>query len=173
MSGHDDDGGEYLSLAMPFLSVASQGGPHDDDSYTAGWECGALDAELKALARVSRIDGGARTTRPVLTSNVPQLDLIAMRHGFLLSTEPWVDGPEWTFATFTRPSSNVDREEPDAMSDPDDPEPTPDALRSAYTQGYVSGYVDADNGYEPGITSEEWDASCRALGYDIDHNPME
>src|SRR5688572_15583154 len=32
--------------AMPFVSVASNGGPHDDDSFVAGFEMGALHALL-------------------------------------------------------------------------------------------------------------------------------
>lgn len=36
---------EY-GLVMPFVSTASQGGPHDDDSYVAGYEMGQLDAFL-------------------------------------------------------------------------------------------------------------------------------
>lgn len=41
---------EY-DLVMPFVTVTSAGGPHDDDAYVAGFEMGALDACLRRLRR--------------------------------------------------------------------------------------------------------------------------
>ncbi len=80
---------------MPFVTVASKGGPHDDAAYVAGWVCGALDAQLPMLATM-------RGTCSVwVTPDVTaQLDLIAMRHHYLAV----VGGPDasgqWVEVTF-------------------------------------------------------------------------
>ena len=68
-----------LELLMPFVTVSSKGGPHDDDSYVAGWEMAQLDNRL-AYAKFGGFDAGTATLR---RSNLPQVDLIAMKHGFI------------------------------------------------------------------------------------------
>lgn len=83
-----DDRGCH-ELLMPFLSVASRGGPHEDDSYVAGWEMGALDAELR-LGRPPAVD------RVIHTANRDQADLIAMRHGYTARVTP-SNTDEWSF----------------------------------------------------------------------------
>lgn len=73
-------------LVMPFVTVVSRGGPHDDASYTAGWEMGALDAELERARVINQ-------ERLIHTENAAQADLIAMRHGYRAEIEPTqVDG---------------------------------------------------------------------------------
>ena len=64
-------------LVMPFITVASKGGPHDDASYCAGWQCGGIDALLGMLAQVR-----GEFTVTALPEVVPQFDLIAMKHGY-------------------------------------------------------------------------------------------
>lgn len=71
----DDDGDESYELAMPFVSVRSKGGPHDDESYVAGYQMGLLDAQLGG----SEFDQG----RPIAADSREQADLIAMRHGYI------------------------------------------------------------------------------------------
>lgn len=86
---------EY-GLVMPFVTVTSVGGPHDDTAYVAGYEMGALDArlELAALARA------IPTATNIHTVNQPQADLIAMKHGFTLSFTP-IDGhDDWLHVEF-------------------------------------------------------------------------
>lgn len=62
-------------LVMPFVSVASNGGPHDDVSYTAGFEMGALSGLLEyGKPRVH--------DQPIHEENVGQADLLAMRFGY-------------------------------------------------------------------------------------------
>lgn len=68
------DEGEY-ELLMPFVTVTSVGGPHDDDAYVAGFEMGRYDGLLAASMDGDRID-------TIRTDNVAQADLIAMRYGF-------------------------------------------------------------------------------------------
>jgi len=81
------------SLLMPFVTVVSRGGPHDDASYVAGYEMGLLDAKL--AARPERLE----TTIHSVSSL--QADLLAMRHGFAVAVRgSGVDG--WSHATFVR-----------------------------------------------------------------------
>jgi hypothetical protein len=69
-------------LVMPFVVVQSQGGPYDDDAFQAGWLSGWLDARLE------RNDHSA-TWAPVTLR--PQIDLIAMKHGFVTEDPEYVD----------------------------------------------------------------------------------
>ena len=81
-------------LVMPFVTVASKGGPHDDASYVSGWAMGALDARLGAVMRQMSHE---ETVRDV---DLPQADLIAMKHGYRIeSRSSGVDG--WVFCEFT------------------------------------------------------------------------
>ena len=81
-------------LVMPFVTVVSRSGPHDDASYTAGWEMGALDAELDRGRVVTR-------ERVIHTANAAQADLIAMRHGYLAEIEP-TNVPGWSSLRLSR-----------------------------------------------------------------------
>lgn len=76
--------GSY-DLVMPFVTVASNGGIHDDDSYVAGWEMGVLDFRL-GLARNAGLGLPCAT---VHVGNMPQVDLIAMKHELLVVVEEW------------------------------------------------------------------------------------
>lgn len=81
-----DEDADY-GLVMPFVTVASKGGPHDDQAYVAGYEMGKLDVEL-----LTGLDAFERTIR---TDNVPQADLLAMRHGWKIESEA-TEYDEWT-----------------------------------------------------------------------------
>lgn len=89
-----DDEPEH-GLVMPFLPVASKGGPFDDAAYAAGYEMGLLDALL----------GHAYTfghpSRVIRTENRAQADLLAMRHGWRITFHEHDD--EWVGAEFDRP----------------------------------------------------------------------
>lgn len=96
---------EY-ELLMPFVTVASKGGPHDDDSYTAGWEMAQLDNRL-AYAQFGGFDVDPC---PLRRANLPQIDLIAMKHGFVagevivMADDLASDvTDEWMLVSFTRP----------------------------------------------------------------------
>lgn len=64
-------------LAVPFKLVTSQGGPYDDDAFTAGFECGATDAAMKAVVAA----GGTGIIVTVRTAHIGQLELHAMYRG--------------------------------------------------------------------------------------------
>lgn len=93
--GHDD----AFGLVIPFVNVRSVGGIHDDASFSAGYECGQLTAYMEAVGRTNTV----RLERWVRSSNVDQIDLAAMAHGFRIeSREPWADEPdEWTWVVLT------------------------------------------------------------------------
>ncbi len=89
------DDAEY-GLLMPFVACLTQGGTYEDRAFVAGYNCGALDARMQHEPE----DVWAHYVAPDL---IAQLDLIAMRHGWTLTHEPWDEHPdEWTLATFTR-----------------------------------------------------------------------
>lgn len=95
MSYNDD----FFGLVMPFVVVTSKGGPHEDGPFVAGYECGYLDRLLETRD-TTLID------RYVHTSIVPQLDLIAMRHGYTMKSVVWEDSPDWTKVVLTRNEEN-------------------------------------------------------------------
>lgn len=69
-----------FGMQLPFVTVASKGGPYEDTSYCAGYEMGQLDAKLAHL----RVVGGHITLSVTMSrENLPQADLIAMHHGFV------------------------------------------------------------------------------------------
>lgn len=76
-----DTGCVVAELVMPFVTIASKNGPHDDASYVAGWEMGALYAELEHSLT-------PQLNRVIHTSNAAQADLIAMHHGYIAEIEP-------------------------------------------------------------------------------------
>lgn len=100
MTEHVPDEGGEMSLVMPFVVVTSKGCPYDDQSYSAGWEAGAWDQRFRKVAAFLALEPGKWTPPlPVRTANVPQLDLIAMHHGLVLSSAPCDDTPEWSWIT--------------------------------------------------------------------------
>jgi len=74
----DQPESEDMTLVVPFIVCASQGGPYDDDAFVAGFTCGDADRAL-AVAAVSHATHVALT---VHTALLPQLELIAMARGF-------------------------------------------------------------------------------------------
>lgn len=83
------------AMVMPFVTTATHGGPHDDESYVCGWEMGALDTVCNMTSRI----GGVPKFRQIHTSNVEQAELIAMRYGYGLEVGDNYMG--WTQITFT------------------------------------------------------------------------
>lgn len=77
----DDDCEEHYELVMPFTCVRSVGGPWDDDAFCAGVQLGEIMTRVAAGKPVT----GVYVKRAL----VDQLDLVAMRHGYALVSEPW------------------------------------------------------------------------------------
>lgn len=88
MSDEPDDTVRF-SLLMPFVVVASKGGPYDDPSFTAGYRMGQADETL----RMARAIGAEEImVTYVKIECEPQLELLAMRYGFALK-RTFADGP--------------------------------------------------------------------------------
>ena len=93
----DDEETSY-DLVVPFVTCTSKGGPHDDQSYVAGWAMGSLWARLEGTHPSIWED-------TILTESVPQADLIAMHFGY---GAHFVDGPDgWSFMTLTNDPANL------------------------------------------------------------------
>lgn len=94
------------TVVMPFLVVQSKGGPYEDEAFTAGWAMGSLDAKLEALSIDLRAAYKIGVTVP--TECIPQIDLIAMKHGFICAAAATKD-PTWMRAVLTRsPGESLD-----------------------------------------------------------------
>lgn len=88
-----------MEIVMPFIVVASVGGPYDDDAFVAGVRMQQIDAILEA----GPADCGWVYQVAVEPALVPQLDLVAMHRGYATDHQPWEEHPdEWTMVTFTR-----------------------------------------------------------------------
>jgi hypothetical protein len=85
---------EGYELVMPFSVCKSQGGPYDDESFVAGWRLAEIDAAL-------RMNGGCWQGH-VYEPELKQVDLIAMRHGAHVSSEPTDAVTLWFTVTITR-----------------------------------------------------------------------
>lgn len=87
-----DEEHEPATLLMPFTVCASNGGPYEDDAFTAGFRLGQLWAEL------------SRKERPVFKRDVSapcaqQADLMAMSWGYTMT--PLSEEHEgWVYAAF-------------------------------------------------------------------------
>lgn len=98
----DDEEQVSHEMVMPFVSVASKGGPFDDAAFTAGYEMGLLDAVLGHAYTFGLVD---RTLR---AENRAQADLIAMRHGWRARFTV-LESDEWVGAEFLRLDPNLDK----------------------------------------------------------------
>jgi hypothetical protein len=83
-------------LMMPFVLCKTNGGPFDDEAFTVGWDCGALEAELSTCSRL----GATPRARYIKVAVLPQLDLIAMDTKFTLTLGEHSPEGEWVFVTF-------------------------------------------------------------------------
>lgn len=86
----------YYGLAMPFISVASVGGPFDDMAFACGFDCGKLWAELEMCERL----GATPRPRQVKTGILDQLDLMAMHYKFTLMVGEKDESGEWVGVEF-------------------------------------------------------------------------
>lgn len=98
---NDDDEDEHSHvLVMPFVVCESKGGPFDDYSFVAGYVCGQLDAELGACSATPSGVPALPAPRYVQSEVVPQLDLIAMKHDYVLDVGGADMSGEWTWVVF-------------------------------------------------------------------------
>jgi len=98
MSDEEKSADEF-GLVYPFVVCESNGGPYDDQSFVAGWECAQVDAHLKQAAGRNAVGYGPS----VRTANLPQIDLIAMHNGFEMDAhtpEEFGEPTEWSMVKF-------------------------------------------------------------------------
>lgn len=89
-----------FGLVMPFVVCQSQGGPYEDEAFCAGWSLGLIAAKLSEYA-VDRVP----MTTVVRTPSLPQVELLAMQHGYLTAVEHFDGAPdEWSTVTFVVPA---------------------------------------------------------------------
>lgn len=87
---------EY-GLLYPLVVCESNGGPYDDAAFVAGCWFGRIMAECRA----DRFSGSESWFVP--SPLVPQIDLLAMNEGLVMTVEPWDECPdEWTNVTLVR-----------------------------------------------------------------------
>ena len=100
----NDDGNHEYSLVMPFIACQSQGGPYQDEAFVAGFHLGQLDIALTRgiTEELSSVEA---------TALIPQLDLLAMRHGLTLEHRTWDEDPKWSFVTFCPPGRTPEQGE--------------------------------------------------------------
>lgn len=79
---------------LPFVVCKTQGGPYDDVSFVVGYGCGVIYQELQS---------GRPAPHWMPADSLPLLDLIAMRHGYVMTAEPWDEHPEQVAVSFERP----------------------------------------------------------------------
>lgn len=89
-----------MGLVFPFTVCESNGGPYADDAFVAGCYFGGIQA---------RVESGTTDLieQYVPSGLVPQLDLLAMHHGWHIDAEPWPDFPDdWTWVVLGAPPQN-------------------------------------------------------------------
>ena len=101
MTDHEDQSG--YELTMPFVTVTSVGGPHEDAAYAAGYAMGALDAVLTMHKAMHFFP----LYGTIETENRPQADLIAMKHG---CTASFVESEVEGWLSMTVDLAEVDRD---------------------------------------------------------------
>lgn len=95
-----------MTLVVPFVVCASNGGPYDDESFAAGFQAGVVDRMLAVALGV----GAERVSVPfaVRTALVRQLELIGMHRYFPIVEVAEIEEspdypamPEWSLVTFS------------------------------------------------------------------------
>lgn len=93
----EENEGQY-GLVMPFICCESNGGHLDDEAFVRGAQFGQVDAILKMKRALGDPGDYEVYVDPKM---LPQFDLLAMHHGYKLTSTPWEEHPdEWTRACF-------------------------------------------------------------------------
>lgn len=95
MSEPEEQEAEY-GLVMPIILAKSNGGPYDDAAVVAGMTCGALDQELTMTKALNTLPHERYIDGPLLK----QVDLIAMRHGYVMRPGELDEASGWQMVAF-------------------------------------------------------------------------
>jgi hypothetical protein len=90
-----EEAAEY-EMVTPIVLAKSNGGPFDDAAVVAGMTCGALDQELKMAAALNTLPHERYIDGPLLR----QVDLIAMRHGYVTKPGDVDEASGWQAVSF-------------------------------------------------------------------------
>lgn len=105
MNGREENEEVGYGLVMPFVVCQSNGGPYEDKAFVAGARYAFVETMLRMLGEF----GVGECEQYVETALVSQLDLVAMRHGWKMTAEPWEEHPdEWTLVKFERADGGGD-----------------------------------------------------------------
>lgn len=107
---NEDNEEQQHELVMPFVTVQSNGGPHEDVAFAAGWGMGHLSAVLDgAVAKLETLGPlRVQVERTVDVDVRSQVDLIAMKCGWTVEFAE-IDGyPEYLHAIFQYQSEPLD-----------------------------------------------------------------
>lgn len=104
MDQPEDNGG--WGLVFPFVVCESHGGPYADEPFVAGYQAGGIDTALGAAKALGATSARFTVRSPLM----PQLELIAMHHGFpVVQVVAWEEHPdEWSVVTFTNDETEPD-----------------------------------------------------------------
>lgn len=91
----DQEDAEY-EMVMPIVLAKSNGGPFDDAAVVAGMTCGALQQELA----MTKILHTLPHERYVDAQLLRQVDLIAMRHGYVTRLGELDEASGWQAVAF-------------------------------------------------------------------------
>lgn len=93
---HDESEPAEYELVMPFVVCQDHGGPYEAGAFVGGVYYGKIDRQLE-------VEQPAMFEQYVPSELVPQLDLLAMHHGYTMESEPWRDHPEdWTWVAMRK-----------------------------------------------------------------------
>jgi hypothetical protein len=93
-------------MFLPFVLVKSHGGEFDDAAFVAGATCGALMEELTMCRALHTLPHA----RYIDTCLLPQVDLVAMHHGYRIELGGLDEPSHWQFVTFDWPVSDLNTE---------------------------------------------------------------
>ena len=92
---------QRYELVMPFVVTSDNGGVYDADSFVAGMRT----KDIWVRCEVGENPIVSYEPTPL----VPQLDLVAMHFGYVLSQEPWWEHPEeWTKVELRKAGAGAD-----------------------------------------------------------------
>ena len=91
----DGEEAEY-EMVMSIVLAKSNGGPFDDAAVVAGMTCGALEQELRMTALLNTIPN----MRYIDMRLLKQVDLIAMKHGYVTRHGDVDEASGWQVVSF-------------------------------------------------------------------------
>lgn len=92
----DQEEPAQYEMVMPIVLAKSSGGPYDDAAVVAGMTCGALDQELAVTKALHTLPRERYIDAPLLK----QVDLIAMKHGYVTVLGDLDEASGWQMVAF-------------------------------------------------------------------------